>query len=239
MIRCTVQAQIHWTSNPDFTADALATITQKHNTVTLWDKRSALLRLITVLLNRSGTCKDVDLFDRFRRAAYALFKELDFTRPNLAILDLVHPTRPSAEPYLHLLRTAAASDESANSIGLFFETKSLKAAEGLRAIIYQIIRVCLVEGKQKDATWFLDFAYDNKPELFETAAVLLNYLGGLEKVHSEREVVPRKRKPTTEEIQTGVPVDEFGHMVLSPQMMEKIRHIRRYTAVDGYRRRAE
>lgn len=181
----------------------------------------------------------MDLFDRFRRATHRLFKDFIDSRRYALTLDLVHPTRPSAGPYLQYLRTAAASTEFAHLIDSFFDAKSVKAAHGTRSIIYQIVRVCLVEGKQKDAAWFLDFAHGNRPELLETGAVLSNNLDGLEKVHSEREITVYRRKATAEEIQAGVIVDELGYVELSPQMMMKIRDARRSAALDEYRKRAK
>jgi hypothetical protein len=46
LIRSTFDAQIHWTSSRDFTADALVMIVQRDDIFDLWDKRSALQRLV-------------------------------------------------------------------------------------------------------------------------------------------------------------------------------------------------
>jgi hypothetical protein len=135
-----------------------------------------------------------------------------------AIIDLVHPTHPSADSYLRYLMS-----EEAVSIHQIFKPASLREAAGLCTMLYQIIRLCIIEGKRKDAIWVLDLAYDHRPQLFETAAVIESYLSGLEKTHSKRELPVIKRKATAAEIEAGLDVDESGYLRFSPQLENVIR----------------
>jgi hypothetical protein len=53
-----------------------------------------------------------------------------------ALLDLAHPTRPSAGSYLRILRND--SFEIAEYINEAFDPTSLREAEGLAALVYQV-----------------------------------------------------------------------------------------------------
>jgi hypothetical protein len=223
LMRSMVDAQIHWTPNSDFTADALATMVARQRRCRLGDKRLAFQRLVQLLFVSSVTCKDVSLYEDFRFAVGAMFKEASPTRRYVVQLDLSHPTRPSADSYLQFLRNDAGTDEMAQYISKMFDPKSIKEATGLVAWLYQLIRVCLVTGKRDDAIWVLDFAYKHRPQLFGSAAHVESYTRALEKVHGNREIAFRRRKATEEEIRKGLAVDESGFLKLTPQMKEAIR----------------
>ena len=157
LIRSTVEAQIHWTPNSDFTADALKTMIEKDETFSLKSKRLAFKRLISILTHSSATCQNVHLFEQFRSIARALFSAAEASQEYAAKLDLCHPTQPSADSFLEFLRNDCPDFEVHNKG--FFGPKSLKAVEGVHTLVYRIVRVCLRESKRQNATWMLDFAY--------------------------------------------------------------------------------
>jgi hypothetical protein len=149
-----VEAQLHWAPNADFTAGALMTVVERDRrdeTFRLSDKKLAIIRLVGILVASSATCKDVHLFDRFRGAAHALFHVFDTKWFHVALLDLVHPKRPSADTYLQWLRNDMGAVERTVHIEHHFNKNSIRGLEGLLSELYQAIRVCLNTGRREDA----------------------------------------------------------------------------------------
>jgi hypothetical protein len=229
-----IEAQIHRTPDSDFTADALRTILYSDRKADLYDKRAASQRLVQILLSSSTTCKDVRLFEKFRQLVWVMFHRANPSQRYAALLDLAHPTRPSAGSYLRFLRND--SFEIAEYINEAFDPTSLREAEGLAALVYQVARVCLVEGRREDATWMLSFAHSKRPQFFETTAIIESYLRELEAVHANRKIPYPKRHPTASEIEAGVDIDEDGRTVLSSKLNEALRDnalLRNMDAISG------
>lgn len=226
----TIQAQIHWTSKSDFTADAMATVVDRSIVGDLGIKRLAMQWLCKVLQASSDVCTDVKLYDRFRQITHAFFHRSVMGQSITAAIDLVHPTHPTAARFLQLLRNHVASAERADYIEIFFDPKSFVEAKGTLARLYQTMRVCLLERKPEDAIWGLDFAFSRRPEYFGTATVMDRYMKRLGILHSDREIRPVKRPASALEVEEGVGTDEAGNVMLSQEMSNAIRSSRRLSA---------
>lgn len=98
-------------------------------------------RLIDILFASSDVCKDIKLFDQFRHLVRAFFNIPGPPRRFPALLELVHPTSPTAVPYVGFLKKGIESDDAANNLKLRFEPESPKAVEGIFTKIYHTIRV--------------------------------------------------------------------------------------------------
>lgn len=219
LMRCLVEAQLHWTPDADFTASALVTLITQDDVFRLSEKRSAMIRLVEVLFASSATCQNVHLFNKFRSITRALFHVSDTKWLYVALLDLAHPKRPSADKYLQWLQKDNGSDRRTAEIERHFDPNSRRAVEGLLTELYRAIRVCLITGRREDAVWILDFAYSQKPQLFGTAITMQRLLSDLERVHSNANLSITPRRATASEIEAGAAVDELGYLVYSPEMI--------------------
>lgn len=103
----------------------------------------AALHMSDAWFSSSNVCKDMVVYNRFVDTVHRFYQAGNSQR-FVATLQLVHPSNPTTALYLKFLRNDAANADVATYVDVMFDPRSLKSAEGLLTIVYQIARVSML-----------------------------------------------------------------------------------------------
>lgn len=197
-----VEAQVHWSDSSDYMADAIAIINKAWTTGTY--TRPMPVRTVMNFVYRTSKktpARNSDLYDRFMAIVPVVYHREDETAWMLANLHLRHSTKPDTSRLMQILRSDQAH------VQRWYRPSTYQAGLDIIFVTCAHAQRCIAEGRESDARWVMDNAYDRAPFLFSGGAALSSFKAETAAAEPTMAWMPPER-----ELREGVRLDKDGNV---------------------------
>jgi len=173
-------------------------------------------RWLTKVLTRYGDLGlKVNLYDAVLEHTRGVMHDAEDILFDCSMLELMHPHNPRPHSMLELCKAQQNTQHSPTKLEMLLRSEVVNQAHSGFLTLIRLAQACEAHGLHADARWLLDWGYEFAPHMYLPRAP------GQRKPHmKDIHNIPLRRKATEKELKDGVPVDEHGYMVRSPEMLE-------------------